>query len=217
MKYRPGLDPNPLPYGVFKSSTVPRPIGWLSSVSLDGVENIAPYSQWQNLTFDSPMVMFSANRYPDGRRKDTVINAESTGWFTYNMATYDLREQVNISAMALEPHESEFDHLKLTTVTADSYPMPMVKDSPVKFECRYHSTTTIPGKSNVGMIDVVFAEVAMIHVDDEVITADGKIDILKIAPIARLGYFDYTVVRETFEMRVPGADADAQLGLEGKA
>lgn len=217
MKYRPGIDPNPLPYGVFKSSTVPRPIGWLSSVSLDGVENIAPYSQWQNLTFDSPMVMFSANRYPDGRRKDTVLNAESTGWFTYNMATYDLREQVNISAMALEPHENEFDRLSLTTVTADNYPMPMVKESPVRFECRYHSTTTIPGQSNVGMIDVVFAEVATIHVDDEVITPDGKIDILKIAPIARLGYFDYTVVRETFEMRVPGADTDAQLGLEGKA
>lgn len=217
MKYRPGLDPNPLPYGVFKSSTVPRPIGWLSSVSLDGVENIAPYSQWQNLTFDSPMVMFSANRYPDGRRKDTVINAESTGWFTYNMATYKLREQVNLSAMALEPGVSEFDHLDVTRITADSYPMPMVKESPVRFECRYHSTTTIPGKSNVGMIDVVFAEVAMIHVDDEVITDDGRIDILQIEPIARLGYFDYTVVRETFEMRVPGADKDAQLGLEGKA
>lgn len=217
MKYRPGLDPNPLPYGVFKSSTVPRPIGWLSSVSLDGVENIAPYSQWQNLTFDSPMVMFSANRYPDGRRKDTVINAESTGWFTYNMATYKLREHVNLSAMALEPGVSEFDHLDVTRITADSYPMPMVKESPVRFECRYHSTTTIPGKSNVGMIDVVFAEVAMIHVDDEVITDDGRIDILQIEPIARLGYFDYTVVRETFEMRVPGADKDAQLGLEGKA
>lgn len=217
MKYRPGLDPNPLPYGVFKSSTVPRPIGWLSSVSLDGVENIAPYSQWQNLTFDSPMVMFSANRYPDGRRKDTVINAESTGWFTYNMATYKLREQVNLSAMALEPGVSEFDHLDVTRITADSYPMPMVKESPVRFECRYHSTTTIPGKSNVGMIDVVFAEVAMIHVDDEVITDDGRIDILQIEPIARLGYFDYTVVRETFEMRVPGADKDAQLGLEGTA
>ena len=60
-------------------------IGWLSSISPDGVENLAPDSQWQNLTFDPPMVMFSANQYPDGRRKDTVLNAEQTGWFVYNM------------------------------------------------------------------------------------------------------------------------------------
>ena len=70
---------------------------------------MAPYSQWQNLTFDPPMVMFAANQYPDGRRKDTVLNAEQTGWFVWNMATYDLREAVNISAMALPRRESEFD------------------------------------------------------------------------------------------------------------
>ena len=78
MKWHPKTEPNPLPYSPFKSSTVPRPIGWLSSVDPEGRENIAPYSQWQNLTFDPPMVMFSANQYPDGRRKDTVLNAEQT-------------------------------------------------------------------------------------------------------------------------------------------
>lgn len=105
MKYTPGDEKNPLPFSPFKSMTVPRPIGWLSTVSPDGVENLAPYSQWQNLTFDPPMVMFAANQYPDGRRKDTVLNAEQTGWFVWNMATYDLREAVNISAMALPPGE----------------------------------------------------------------------------------------------------------------
>ena len=63
-----------------------RPIGWLSSVDGQGCENIAPYSQRQNLTFDPPMVMFSANQYPDGRRKDTVLNAEETGWFVWNLS-----------------------------------------------------------------------------------------------------------------------------------
>ena len=64
---------------------------------------------------------------------------------------------------------------------------------------------------------MVFAHVDTIHIDDDVITADGRLDIPRIQPIARLGYFDYTVVRETFEMRVPGADGDAQAGLEGRA
>lgn len=217
MKWNPNQEKNPLPFSPFKSSTVPRPIGWLSSVSEDGQENIAPYSQWQNLTFDPPMVMFSANQYPDGRRKDTVLNAEKTGWFVWNMATYDLREDVNKTAMALAPSESEWDHLDVTKEYSDNGNIPMVKESPIKFECRYLSTHRLPGNSNVGTIDIVFAKVEVIHIDDAVITEAGKIDIEKIMPIARLGHFDYTVVRETFEMRVPGADGDAQSGLEGSA
>jgi flavin reductase (DIM6/NTAB) family NADH-FMN oxidoreductase RutF len=217
MKYAPGSEPCPLPFSPFKACTVPRPIGWLSSVSTTGVENIAPYSQWNNLTFDPPMVMFAANRYPDGRRKDTVINAEETGWFAWNMATYDLREAVNISAMALAPDESEFERIDVTRVYAENGGVPMVKESPCKFECRYLSTHTQKGNSPMGTVDVVFAQVELIHIDDEVIQSDGRLDIAAIKPIARLGYFDYTVVRETFEMRVPGSDKDARAGLEGRA
>lgn len=217
MKYNPLTEPSGLPHSPFKSSTIPRPIGWLSSVDADGNENIAPYSQWQNLTFDPPMVMFSANHYPDGRRKDTVRNAEQTGWFVWQMATYDLREEVNKSAMALPASVSEWDNLTVTKEYADNHPIPMVKESPVKFECRYLSTHRLMGNSNVGSIDVVFARVEKIHIDETFITADGKLDVPKIRPIARCGYFDYAVVTETFEMRVPGADEDARMGLEGTA
>jgi flavin reductase (DIM6/NTAB) family NADH-FMN oxidoreductase RutF len=80
MQFRPGIDPHGLPHDPFKSCTVPRPIGWLSTISTAGVANLAPYSQWQNLTFDPPMVMFAANQTFDGRRKDTVVNAEETGF-----------------------------------------------------------------------------------------------------------------------------------------
>ena len=217
MKYAPHLESCPLPFSPFKSCTVPRPIGWLSSVSAAGVENIAPYSQWQNLTFDPPMVMFAANRYPDGRRKDTVLNAEETGWFVWNMATYALREAVNLSAMALPPTESEFDHLNVTREYADNYRVPMVAESPCKFECRYLNTHTQRGASNVGTVDIVFAQVELIHINDQVIRPDGRLDIAEIEPIARMGYYDYAVIRETFEMRVPGADKDAQAGLEGRS
>lgn len=217
MKYSPSTEKNPLPYSPFKSCTVPRPIGWLSSVSSDGVENLAPYSQWQNLTFDPPTVMFSANQYPDGRRKDTVLNAEQTGWFVWNMATWDLRDAVNISAMALPPQESEFDRAGVTRSRADLAPGPMVAESPCHFECRYLSTHRLPGDSNVGTIDVVFARVERIHIDDSVITTDGKLDIPAIRPIARMGYFDYAVIDDTFEMRVPGSTAEAAYGLQGQS
>jgi flavin reductase (DIM6/NTAB) family NADH-FMN oxidoreductase RutF len=217
MKYDPAREAAPLPYSPFKSCTVPRPIGWLSSVGADGIENLAPYSQWQNLTFDPPMVMFSANQYPDGRRKDTVVNAEESGWFVWNMATWDLREAVSISAMALPSNESEFDRAGVTRTCADLSDVPMVAESPCHFECRYLSTHRLVGHSPVGTIDVVFASVERIHIDDSVLTPEGKLDIARIKPIARMGYYDYTVVTDTFEMRIPGASDEAAAGLEGAA
>jgi len=216
VKYDPALERSPLPYSPFKSCTVPRPIGWLSSISPDGVENLAPYSQWQNLTFDPPMVMFSANQYPDGRRKDTVLNAEQTGWFVWNMATYDLREAVNISAMALPFEENEFDRAGITKRYAELSPTPMVAESPVHFECRYLSTHRMTGNSNVGTIDIVFAQVERIHINDEVLTVDGRLDIQKIRPLARMGYHDYTSITETFEMKIPQASDDEAYGLAGQ-
>lgn len=93
----------------------------------------------------------------------------------------------------------------------------MVKESPVKFECQYKTTLRVPGNSKVGSIDLVVADVKIIHIDESVIDEDGKLDILKIKPIARMGYFDYTVVTERFAMRVPGSDEAARAGLEGSA
>ena len=217
MHYAPGQEDCPLPFSPFKSCTVPRPIGWLSTVSVDGVHNLAPYSQWQNLTFDPPMVMFAANQYPDGRRKDTVINAEQTGWFVWNMATFELRDAVNISAMAVPPEEDEFDAAGVTRAACIDAPGMRVAESPAHFECRYLSTHRLRGDSNAGWVDVVFGQVARIHVDDAVLTREGKLDIPKIQPIARMGYYDYTCIKDVFEMRIPNATGAAEDGLEGKA
>lgn len=216
MHYAPGTDPCPLPFSPFKSCTVPRPIGWLSTISAKGVHNLAPYSQWQNLTFDPPMVMFAANQYPDGRRKDTVVNAEETGWFVWNMATYALREAVNISAMAVGPEIDEFDAAGVTKAAAVDAPCAMVAESPCHFECRYISTHRLPGNSPVGSIDVVYGRVERIHIADTVITPEGKLDIGQIEPLARMGYYDYAVIRDTFEMRIPDANGDEAAGLEGR-
>ena len=217
MHYAPGREPCPLPYSPFKSCTVPRPIGWLSTVSKAGIANLAPYSQWQNLSFDPPMVMFAANPYADGRRKHTVLNAEETGWFVRNMATYALRNAVNISSMEWPEGDDEFAHAGVTKAACLDAPGPRVTESPAHFECRYLSTTRLRGNSAHGWVDVVFGEVTRIHVSDDVIDADGKIDIPLIRPLARLGYYQYTSVTEVFEMPIPGAGASAAAGLEGRA
>ena len=216
MHYDPRSEKCPLPYSPFKSCTVPRPIGWLSTISADGVPNLAPYSQWQNLTFDPPLVMFAANQLSSGERKHTVRNAEDTGWFVWNMATYDLREAVNLSAMEVGAEVDEFAHAGVTPTDCVDAPGPRVAESPAHFECRYLSTHRLRGSSNHGWVDVVYGEVVRIHVDDAVVTPEGKLDIPQIRPLARLGYYDYTSVTETFEMKIPGTNAMTNLGLEGK-
>ena len=217
MHYAPGIDPCPLPFSLFKSCTVPRPIGWLSTISPPGLANLAPYSQWPNLSFDPPLVMFAANQYADGRRKHTVLNAEQTGWFVWNMATYDLREAVNISAMEWPDGTDEFAHAGVTAIPCIAAPGPRVAQSPAHFECKYLSTHRPPGAPAHGWVEVVYGQVMHIHVDDAVITPEGKLDVRKIRPLARLGYHEYTSVTEVFEMRIPGASGAASDGLEGKS
>lgn len=216
MHYAPGREPCPLPFSPFKSCTVPRPIGWLSTVSPEGVANLAPYSQWQNLSFDPPMVMFAANQYADGRRKHTVENAERTGWFVWNMATFALREAVNISAVEWPEGVDEFAKAGVTKAPCIEAPGPRVAESPAQFECRYLSTHRLRGSSSHGWVDVVYGEVVQIHVANDILTPEGKLDIPRIRPLARLGYYDYTSVTEVFEMRIPGASDAAAAGLEGR-
>ncbi|KAL0935589.1 flavoprotein oxygenase [Colletotrichum truncatum] len=220
MFYKPGVDDHGLPYDPFKQAcVVPRAIGWISTVSSKGDQNLAPYSQFTNVTFDPPMVMFSANQTlsANPERKDTVENIEQTRVFCWQLCTYDLRESVNISAEAVGPEVDEFERAGLakTWSTSLNTPVPMVADSPVRFECEYVQTVRLPGKPPLGTVDVVFGKVVGVHIDERILT-NGKIDVRKTNPIARLGYFEYAVVRDSFEMVVPG-DKRLLIGLEGNA
>ena len=187
MYYDPEKNDHGLARGPFKSCVVPRPIGWISSISSKGVENLAPYSQFQNLGFDPPFVMFSAGA-GQSKRKDTVVNVEETGEFVYNMATYDLREAVNRSAGDVLPEVDEFDLAGVTKAPSIRVSPSRVAESPVQFECLHHQTIRLPGNKGKGSIDLVIGRVVLIHIKDEVILPDGRLDILKIRPLARLGY-----------------------------
>jgi flavin reductase (DIM6/NTAB) family NADH-FMN oxidoreductase RutF len=205
-----------LPHDPFKSCVVPRPIGWISTLSREGVSNLAPYSQFQNLTFDPPYVMFAANQKTDGTRKDTVVNSEQTGEFVYNMVSYELREAMNATAQEIPADADEFEIAGLTKEPSRLVKPYRVAESPIQFECRYHQTLRLPGKGIMGTADVVIGEVLGVHIKDEFILADGKLDILKIRPIGRLGYYDYTCVDSIFEMAIPGLNEDVRAGMEGK-
>jgi len=217
MHYDPDKNDHGLPRNPFKSCVVPRPIGWISTISLKGVHNLAPYSQFQNLTFDPPYVMFAANQNTLGMRKDSVVNAEETGEFVYNMATYDLREAVNRSAAELPPDVDEFELAGLAKAPSLRVKPCRVAESPVQFECIYHQTLRLPGNGLMGTVDIVIGRVVLIHIRDDAISPNGRLDIRKIRPLARCGYYDYTTVESTFEMVIPGENENLLSGLEGAA
>lgn len=186
-------------------------------MSVDGISNLAPYSQFQNLTFDPPYVMFSANQNTAGRRKDSVVNAEQSGEFVYNMATFALREAINISAQEVPPDVDEFDLAGVTKAPSRLVKPYRVAESPVQFECRYHQTLRLPGNGKMGTADVVIGQVLGIHIKDEFILHDGKLDILRMKPLARLGYYDYCCIESVFDMVIPGINEDLRSGMEGSA
>jgi len=215
MYYEPALRNHGLKYDPFKSCVIPRPIGWISTLGAAGAANLAPYGQFQMLNYDPPYVMFSGNQTVDGVRKDSVRNIEATGEFVWNMATYALRDAVNKSAQDLPPDVDEFVVAGVTKAPARLVKAPMVAESPVHFECRYHQTLRLPGNGKMGTVDVIIGQVIAVHIADDALTPEGRLDVLKIRPIARLGYYDYTSIESRFEMIIP-ATTDLHLaGLEG--
>ena len=217
MFYEPGRTPHGLPHDPFKSCVVPRPIGWISTVDAQGRANLAPYSQFNNVTFDPPIVMFAANQTASGQRKDSVRNAEQTGEFVWNLATWALREAVNVSGEQVPHGVDEFERAGLAKAPSRLVKPPRVAASPIQFECTYLNTLRFPGTPPMGTVDVVFGRVVGIHVADEALDAQGRVDVMRIRPIARMGYYDYTSVIERFEMVIPGNDRALLAGLEGSA
>jgi len=216
MFYEPGTTDHALPHDPFKSCVIPRPIGWISTISRDGIHNLAPFSQFQMLTFNPPYVMFSAGQNTRGTQKDTVVNTEQTGEFVWNMATYALREAVNKSAEEVPPEVDEFDLAGVTKAPSKLVKPCRVAESPIHFECVHYQTLHLPGKTALATADVVIGRVIGIHIKDDVIRPDGRIDVLKIRPIARLGYYDYTTVDSIFEMIIPGSNKMVLAGMEGR-
>lgn len=201
MFYETAKNDHGLPYNPFKAVVVPRPIGWVSTISHDGIVNLAPFSMFNQLGYDPPIVFFSGSARPDTNQpKDSVRNAEETGQFVVNMATWALREQVRASSAVVDPSVDEFELAGLSKAPSRLVRPPRVAESPVALECLYHATLTLPANKRKSVHRVVIGRVVGIHIDDDHITPDGLFDVLKARPLARLGYMDYTSVTEMFRM-----------------
>jgi flavin reductase (DIM6/NTAB) family NADH-FMN oxidoreductase RutF len=187
-----------LQWDPFKALVSPRPIGWISTVSKAGVVNLAPYSFFNAVSTDPHFVMFSS-----GGRKDSQRNAEETGEFVCSLATYELRDAMNRTSQHVGPEVDEMALAGLSPAPSMLVAPPRVAESPVAFECKYWRTVDLPGPNGgPGTHAIVLGQVVGVHIDEGVIV-EGKVDVTKLKPIARLGYGDYAVIDEVFELSRP--------------
>ena len=200
MFYDPRVGDHHLPHDPFKSLIVPRPIGWISTISGDGVVNLAPYSFFNGVASGPAVVMFC----PGGAaRKDSLRNVEETGEFVVNVATDGQREQMNETSAVVGPEVDEFTLAGLETLPSRVVGPPRVAGAPAHMECRHLQTITLPSDNPQSPNHMVLGLVVGIHIDEAILT-DGMVDMAKFRPIARLGYMDYTVVDNVFTMLRPG-------------
>ncbi|GGH32282.1 NADH-FMN oxidoreductase RutF, flavin reductase (DIM6/NTAB) family [Cribrihabitans marinus] len=199
MFYRP-QDGHGLPHNPFNAIITPRPIGWISSRDAEGIDNLAPYSFFNGVAYTPPQVMFaSTGAKPDqDNTKDSLANIEATGVFCVNIVEEAMRDAMNASSAALPRGTDEFAHAGLTAEPCETIPCARVAGAPAALECRLTQIVTLPGAAN----RVVFGEVTGIHLRDDCLR-DGIFDITAFRPLARLGYRDYTVVRDLFTLKRP--------------
>ncbi len=200
-----------LPHDPLKALLVPRPIGWISTVSNAGVCNLAPYSFFNGVGEKPGYVVFGSAGI-----KDSLTNIEENGEFVCSMATWDLRFHMNMSSASVPYGVDEFPLAGLTAIASKMVKPPRVKESPVALECRHFQTVALPGAGRYNhSYNLVIGQIVGIHIDDRFIK-DGIVDTAAMKPIARLGYMDYAVVtpETTFTITRPDVDSNGQVVQE---
>lgn len=177
-------DPDVNFYRMLTAVVVPRPIAWVSTLSADGVPNLAPHSFYSVACARPPIVLFTSVG-----KKDTLRNVRETGEFVVNLATARLLDEVNDSAARFAPEQSEPDELGIAMEPSARVRPPRVAGSPVSIECRLHSLTEL------GDSTLVLGDVQLITVDDAVLV-DGHPDYGRLDPLARLGKDEWALHAE---------------------
>lgn len=200
MFYRPE-DGHGLPHNPFNAIVTPRPIGWISTRGTDGSENLAPYSFFNAVAYEPPQVMFASTSAKPDRdgTKDTVANIRDTEVFCVNIVEYEMRDAMNVSSGPYERETDEFTLAGLERSSCEQIACSRVSGAPASLECKLTQIVKLPGEANY----TVFGEVVGVHLRDDCLV-DGIFDVMAFNPLARMGYRDYTTVRERFSLKRPG-------------
>jgi flavin reductase (DIM6/NTAB) family NADH-FMN oxidoreductase RutF len=200
MFYRPE-DGHGLPHNPFNAIVTPRPIGWIATRGADGSENLAPYSFFNAVAYVPPQVMFASTSAKPDREgtKDSVANIRETAVFCVNIVEYAMRDAMNLTSGPWPREVDEFEKAGIAREECRTIPCSRVANAPASLECRVVQIVQLPGEANF----VVFGEVTGVHLRDDCVK-DGVFDVLAFNPLTRMGYRDYSVIREKFSLKRPG-------------
>jgi flavin reductase (DIM6/NTAB) family NADH-FMN oxidoreductase RutF len=184
MFYRPE-DGHGLPHNPFNAIITPRPIGWISSRGSMG-DNLAPYSFFNGVAYHPPQVVFASTG-----RKDSLTNVEETGVFAVNIVEEAMLPAMSATSAHLPRGTDEFLHAGIAKAECTTIPAPYVATAPAVLECRVTQIVPLLGRDN----HLVVGQVTGIRLRDDCL-ADGRFDVTRFRPVARLGYLDYAIVRD---------------------
>jgi flavin reductase (DIM6/NTAB) family NADH-FMN oxidoreductase RutF len=193
-------------YKILIGTVVPRPIAWVTTTSPEGAINAAPYSFFNCLSADPPILALGVENWADMRFKDTAHNIRMTEEFTVNIVSDALMEAMNITAIPFPSHVNELEQAGLTTVVGTHVKCPRIAEAPVAFECRRHVGIAI-GKSR----EIILGLVLAIHIRDDIVDRDRfHIDPRALDAVGRMGGHGYAQTRDLFDLPTMSvADWDA--------
>ena len=199
------IDPrNHDPRSIYKlmiGSIVPRPIAFVSSISADGIRNLAPFSFFAGVSADPPVICFCPMvRSSDGKKKDTLQNIESTREFVVNVVSEELVGQMNLCSGEYPPDVDEFELSRLTPVESDLVRPPRVGEARVSMECRLRQIISVSERP-LGA-SIVLGEILRFHVQDALFD-NFKIDPDQLRAVGRMGGPTYTRTRDRFNLERP--------------
>ena len=199
------LDPEQIPIATLYQHLIrviaPRPIAWISTVSLSGNTNLAPFSFFTGVGAKPPSVVFCPSNRRDGTPKDSLKNILDNGEFVINAVPFRLAQAMNLSSAELPPEDSEFDLTGIETAQSIVVKAPRVLESPVSLECTLmHHLNLAPGP---GGANIVVGRIVQIHLDDDALDHEGWADPALLDLIGRLGGSSYCRTTDRFEIPRP--------------
>jgi len=186
-------------YKLLTGSVIPRPIGWISTVDENGINNLAPFSYFNAVGEDPPHVMFSTVR-GNNTNKDTLNNVLTTKQFVVNMVTEEIVEQMNLTSQSVAPDIDEFQLADLTPIPSVKIKPMRVKESPITFECELVHHYFLEDHKTGGAC-IIIGRIVMMHFDENVLLDNFKINMETYKPVSRLAGSNYSKIGEIFSIK----------------
>lgn len=186
-------------YKVMIGTVVPRPIAWVTTKSFDGVINAAPYSFFNCLSADPPILALGIENKPDRWFKDTAWNIRTTEVFTVNICDTANVAPMAATAAPFAPDVDELAMAGLTAVPGEIIDCPRIAEAPVAFECRRHTTVSVSGAR-----EIVLGRIEMAHIRKDIIDLETYYsDAARLDAIGRMGGNGYCSTRDLFDLATP--------------